>query len=328
MVPFCDLRRALQPIMPAIKNAAARVIQSGQFLRGRETAAFEEEWAAFCGQRYCVACGSGTDALTIAATALGLPRAVVPATTSPMTAIGLHRGGTVVEPADISSDGFLVGPTAESVPVLLYGRLPSITELRVCQLFDAAHAHGWQPPSHATVAWSFYPTKSIGALGDAGAVTTNDGVLALKMHNLCGRDDVLRTERQITSRIDELQAAILRVKLKHYTDWFEERQRIAARYAAELPAARLLPGPSLHHLFVVKSDERDELQAFLLGRGIQTKVHFPTPLHRQRAPWGSYGLLPVAEAWCNQVLSLPCYPGLRPDEIEEVCRAIRDWHEQ
>jgi dTDP-4-amino-4,6-dideoxygalactose transaminase len=166
-----DLMPALTPIRPEINQAIARVLDRGIFLRGPEVAAFEKEWAAYCGQTYCVACASGSDALTLAAMALELREAEVQANSYHMTALGLARGGTRLSLVEIGADGRARQASPRLVPVLLYGRFPSAAESD-CILFDAAHAHGWRPP--ATVCWSFYPTKNLGALGDAGGITTNE----------------------------------------------------------------------------------------------------------------------------------------------------------
>ena len=222
-----DLQPALGAIRAEIDAAIAAVNDSAVFLRGLQTTAFEEEWAAYCGQKYCVTCNSGTDALTLAAAGLEMKRAKVQANTLSLTAIGLERGGAKVIVQDVDSSGRCRMPDNQTVPVLLYGRVPSKAETSSI-LFDAAHAHGWKPPPHATACWSFYPTKSLGALGDGGAVTTNDSQLAREMRALSGRDDQFHGERQITSRMDEIQAAILRVKLRHLDDWIAQGGRSRA----------------------------------------------------------------------------------------------------
>jgi dTDP-3-amino-3,4,6-trideoxy-alpha-D-glucose transaminase len=324
-IVFCDLRRALAPIRADVDAAVRRVADSGWFLRGKEVAAFEEEWAAYCGQAHCVTCNSGTDALTLAAIAMGRKRVEVQANTLPLTAVGLSRAGATIAVREIGGDGRLAEVTPQAVPVLLYGRAPSAAEA-AATLFDAAHAHGWKPPRAAVACWSFYPTKTLGALGDAGAVTTNDAGLASAMRELSGRDDRFYDSRQITSRMDEVQAAVLRVKLRHLDAWIEDRRRIAARYRAGLPGgvAVVTSSPEdLQHLFVIRSDRRDGLAAWLDAAGIATKVHFPVPLHRQTAAWQDGGAsFPVAESWCDTVLSLPCYPGFTDAEIDRICDEI------
>ena len=327
-VPFCELKRALAPLRGEIEETLRRVLDRGWFLRGPETEAFENEWAAYCGQTYCVSCNSGTDALTLGTLALGLDQAELQANTIPLTAVGVHRAGARIIVRDVNASGRLIEVGPSSVPVLLYGRAPSTADLTAI-LFDAAHAHGWKPPTHAVACWSFYPTKSLGALGDAGAVTTNSAELAKKIRELAGPDDLLRDGRQITSRMDEIQAAILRIKLRHLDSWIEERRRIAAVYSEQLPNSIRTVGVSpddLNYLFVVRVPNRSDLIRYLEDLGIQTKVHFPVPLHRQDAAWrDASACFPTADEWCDSVLSLPCYPGLRQDEIERTCAAITKW---
>jgi dTDP-4-amino-4,6-dideoxygalactose transaminase len=324
-VPFIDLQPALGPIRAEIDAAIAAVNDSTIYLRGIQTAAFEEEWAAYCGQNYCVTCNSGTDALTLAAAALEMKRAKVQANTLSLTAIGLDRGGSKVMVEDVDSAGRCCTPDRETVPVLLYGRLPSVAETGSV-LFDAAHAHGWNPPPHATACWSFYPTKSLGALGDGGAVTTNDAQLAREMRALSGRDDRFHDERQITSRMDEIQAAVLRVKLRHLDEWIAQRQALGRHYRQRLPPSAepvSVDEGDLQHLFVVRVSNRAALMSRLTTMGIVAKVHFPVPLHLHKGRWHDPTLrCPVAERWCDSVLSLPCYPGLTANDVDYVCGAI------
>jgi len=331
-VPFCDLARAHADIRADIDRAIRECLDSSQFLRGAQTRAFEEEWAAYCGQRFAVTCNSGTDALTIAASALGMERARVPANTLPLTAIGLHRAGVSVEIVDVDDEGWPKDPDADTVRVLLYGRLwgaadaaaqPGASPSRdAAPLCDAAHAHGWKPPQGTVAAWSFYPTKTLGALGDGGAVTTDDEGLADLMRDLCGRDDQLRDRRQLTSRMDEMQAAVLRVKLRHLDAWLAMRRQIGDAYDLRLKGSGLaLPGPSLHHLYCIRAGNRDALSAALSAQGIGTKVHWDTPLSRLAGPWRCPRECPGAERWCAQVLSLPCYPGLAAHEVDRVAAA-------
>ena len=327
-VPFCDLTRANSTLRANIDQATSRVIDRGWFLRGAETDAFEAEWAAYCGQAHCVSCNSGTDALTLAATAMGMQKAWVPANTLPLTALGLARSGAQIVADEVGEDGRLLTIRPQSVPVLLYGRRPSASELD-CKLFDAAHAHGWKPPSNATACWSFYPTKTLGAFGDGGAVTTNDPELAATMRNLSGRDDQLRDARQLTSRMDEMQAAILRVKLTHLDNWLDERHEIATLYMQCLPEQVCCVSSKagdLHHLLVVRTEGRDQLRTYLASHGVETKVHFPKPLHLHSAPWAAHNMrLSGAEAWCQSVLSLPCFPGLTEAEVRRVCTLVAEW---
>ena len=327
-IPFCDLNRAHQSIRKDIDRAIAGCIDRGHFLRGNETKAFEEEWADYCGQSYAVCCNSGTDALSLAARALGMEAATIQANTLPLTAIGLHLGGAAVTLTDCTPLGETPSDGPETVPVLMYGRLPSTAYAQV-RLYDAAHGHGWSPPKTALATWSFYPTKTLGALGDAGAVTTNDAAFAAKMRDLCGRDDQLRDRRQITSRIDEIQAAVLRVKLRHLDAWLAERAVIGSQYDRLLQnSGLLLPGPSLHHLYAIHTPHREALMHHLAEEGVETKIHWSQPLHLMNGPWQADGDFPNATAWCASTLSLPCYPGLRQDEIERVAAMVLHFTEQ
>lgn len=324
-IPLNDLSRSLRPIRRDVDAAIRRVVDSGWFLRGPETQAFEEEWAAYCGQGHAVACNSGTDALTVAALALGLKSVQVQANTLPLTALGLGRGDAVVRLADIGPDGRLAEPAQDSVPVLLFGREPGLRE-RDARLYDAAHAHGWRPPARAAAAWSFYPTKTLGALGDGGAVTTDDRDLADEMRRLCSRDDAFRDPRQITSRLDEVQAAVLRVKLRHLDETLQQRREIGQRYDRRLAESGVtLAGPSLYHLYVIRVCDRDSLAAFLRHWNVQTKIHWPTPLHTLPGPWARTGSFEAAEHWCGEILSLPCFPGLSLAEVDRVCDLILTW---
>ena len=324
-IPFCDLHRANATIRDDIDRAIAGCIDRSSFLRGLQTEAFEEEWAAYCGQSYAVCCNSGTDALTLAATALDMNFAIIPANTLPLTGIGLHRGGAKVRVAEINGDGWMAEHAPEAVPVLLFGRLPE-SQSTPALLYDAAHAHGWKPPVGAVAAWSFYPTKTLGALGDAGTVTTNDAALAAAMRDLCGRDDKLHHRHQITSRIDEIQASVLRVKLKHLNSWLAQRSFIGAHYERRFSALGItLRGPSLHHLYVIRVSNRDGLVRYLDQRCIHSKLHWSNPLHKAPGPWIRQGDYLEAEQWCNSILSLPCYPGLQADEVDRVCDAVEEY---
>ena len=325
LIPFCDLSRALSPIRNEIDRAIAGCLDQSSFLRGVQTRAFEEEWASFCGQKYAICCNSGTDALTLAATALGISSAMIPANTLPLTGIGLHRGGVKVSIAEINNEGWMLEQCDDAVPVLIYGRITDPYS-PVAKLYDAAHAHGWKPPAKSVAAWSFYPTKSLGALGDAGAITTNDDALAALMRELSGRDDQLHDRRQITSRIDEIQAAILRVKLRYLELWLVQRSEIGELYNKRLSGLGItLRGESLHHLYVVRVTRRDGLMAFLSQRGIGSKIHWAQPLHKISGPWQHFGTYFQSESWCDSILSLPCFPGLRTDEINIICDAVEEY---
>jgi dTDP-4-amino-4,6-dideoxygalactose transaminase len=322
-IPFCDLRRAIGAVEDDLLASAHRVFTSGVFLRGAETTAFEHEWAIYCGQRHCVCCASGTDALTLAAKALGLRSVSVQANSCWCTPEGLYRSGAHVRLVDIQADG---SPSiaSDSVLVPLFGRIPNSEESRA-MLFDAAHVAGWRPPPHATVAWSFYPTKNLGAHGDAGAVTTNDDTIADRLRVLAGADTCFQNRHQITSRMDELQAALLRAKLRYLDGWNRQRRDIAEWYWHGLrsvsPVVR--PDMGLHHLFVVRTPRRDRLHQLLSEAGIEFKIHYANPLSCHDAPWADGQQdCPNARAWCEEVTSLPCYPGLTAGDVEYICDVV------
>lgn len=328
-IPFQDLTRTIKPQVEEIKQAISKVVISGQYLRGLQVEQFEQEWASYCGQKYCVACANGTDAITIAAKSLNLREAKIPANTVWYTAEGLHRAGCIVHFVDIDKKGKIVDVDKITVPVPLYGSRPSITESE-CIFFDGAQAHGWKPPSQAVVAWSFYPTKTLGSLGDAGCITTNYANLVQTMRILSGRDDCYRTPDQIVSRMSEIQAAILRVRLLYLDQNIEKRKQIATWYQQYLPtnvSAMFLTEESSFYLFVVIADQRNKLSNYLTGRGVGNKIHYSIATHRYNAPWGKPDLsLPMAEFWCDNILSLPCYPGLTEGEVYYVSKCICDFY--
>lgn len=323
-IPFNDLSRINDSLLGDYQRAFDRVTASGMFLRGAEIREFELEWADFCGAAFAVGCNSGTDALTLAALALGMETAHVQANTLPLTATGLTNARVAVEVVDVdAATGRVTTPTPELVPVLLFGRHPVAAESGA-RLFDAAHAHGWRLPDDACATWSFYPTKTLGALGDAGAITTNDPDVAERMRALRGVDDQFRDGRQITSRLDELQAAFLRVKLAHLPSWLADRASVAQRYDAAFAGLGItLPGTSENHLYVIGVDRRDELRAALTAAGIGTKVHWESSLADLPGPWAvAEGGCPGARAWSGRILSLPLYPGLRDAEVDRVIEVV------
>lgn len=327
MIVYLDLKPMNDRLVTQISSALADCMSKSSYLRGPQTQAFEEEWADFCGQKFAVACNSGTDALTIAAKALQLQTVNVQANTLPLTGIGLALAGAEVEICEIDSEGRISKADSDSVPVLLFGRIP-LPETLPAQLYDAAHAHGWQPPENSQAAWSFYPTKSLGAFGDAGAITTNDPALAQTMLEICGRDDQMRNPQQITSRIDEIQAAILRIKLKHLPSWLEQRRIIADVYNSRLSHLGItVSGESFNHIYAIRSESRTALREYLLGEGVETKIHWEKSLNKIDGPWKAHHKYPEAERWADEILSLPIYPGLSQDDVTYICDSIEEFYE-
>lgn len=361
-VPFLDLRAAYLELKAELDATVARVLGSGRYLLGPELEAFEAEFAAFTGARQCAGVANGLDALALSLRALDIgpgDEVIVPANTFIATWLAVSQVGAVpvpVEPIDgiwnLDPDRVEAAVTARTraiVPVHLYGqpadldpllKLARRRGLRVLE--DAAQAHGARYRgrrigAHGDLcAWSFYPGKNLGCLGDGGAVTTDDPVLAERVRTL--RNYGSRTKYQHetkgqNSRLDELQAAVLRVKLPHLDAWNRRREAVAERYLATLgnhPRVRLpqvIPGVEpVWHLFVVDVPDRDVVQALLRNRGIETLIHYPVPPHRSPAyasdrPWGTY---PVTERAAGEHLSLPIGPHLGPDNAEAVAHRLRE----
>lgn len=362
-VPFNDLKRHYQLMADELDLATLRVLRSGWYVLGPEVHAFEAEWAAFCGAAHCVSLATGTDALLISLRALGVGAAdevLTVANAGTYTTFAAHAVGATpryvdVDPATCTLDAdqlaaAITPRTSVIVPVHLYGRVANLaailevaTAYNLPVLEDCAQAHGARWRGQHVGTWgvagcfSFYPTKNLGAFGDGGAMITNDAVLAARVRQLrtYGWSQKYRTTlaNGTNSRLDEMQAAILRVKLQHLEAQNNRRREIAARYAAGLAQLSLqLPQPAqpeehVHHLYVVQvaGEQRGMIQAALRERGIGTDVHYPVPDHQQPA-WAEryHDLhLPATEALASRVLSLPCYPELSDAEVERVIAAIR-----
>ena len=355
-VPFLDLRDAHSELGPEIEARVTAVLRSGTYIGGEEVAGFEAAWAEFTQSRHCIGVGNGLDALTLALLATGVgpgDEVVVPAHTFVATWLSVTATGAHPVPVDpapgahlIDADGVraaLTSRTRAIVPVHLYGDpvdLDPILHLAaqhgILVIEDAAQAHGARYRgrrigSHShLVAWSFYPGKNLGAAGDAGAVTTNDAELARRVRMLANYGSVekyVHSERGVNSRLDPIQAAVLRVKLSRLDEWNAHRAAIAELYRSNIPAGNLLrpaaeDGRAVHHLMVIRTPERDRIRAELGARGIETGIHYPTPPHGQgayreltaAAGWS----LPVSEDLARAVLSLPIGPHLAPSSAEQV----------
>lgn len=324
MIPFNDLRPTIAPIRADIDAAIRRVIDRGVFLNGPEVDAFEEEWAKYCGASHCIACASGTDAITLmcgylAQTHKAGVSVTVQANTLPCTAIGVERSGIGVFIDDCTPDGRCDYHRLNTMPVLLYGRYPVGLE-NECTMFDACQAHGWKLPQNAMASMSFYPTKNDGTFDDAGCVVTQSEEVAKVIRKI---QDVstYRSGLQFHSRMSEIDAAVLRVKLPLLDEWNAERERLASVYYENLPTSVepvTKPGEQTnHHLFAVLSERRDELDQHLAENGITCVVHYRKPLSIK---------CPNALRWCNRVLSLPMFVGMTPEQVRTVCDVIR-WFE-
>lgn len=362
MINFLDLKKLNAAYAPQLLEACARVIDSGWFIGGSELASFEREFAEYCGVEQCVGVANGLDALTLTLRAwkeMGRLRegdeVIVPANTYIASVLAITENRLVpvfVEPDpatfNLSAAGMRAALTAKTkavVAVHLYGQLaamPGIMDLAqehdLLVLEDAAQSHGASIGGRKAGTWghaagfSFYPGKNLGALGDAGAMVTNDAELAKVVRALGNYGSYKKYENQyqgVNSRLDEIQAAMLRVKLAHLDDEIAARRKIAGAYRAGIdnPAVQLplVLDEQAHvwHLFVVRSERRDQLQAFLAEQGVQTLIHYPIPPHKQQA-YAEYGALalPATEAIHREVLSLPISPVMTEQEIAAVVRAV------
>lgn len=361
MIPFLDLKAANAPYGGELREAVEKVIRSGWYILGPELEAFEAEFAAYCGTKYCVGVGNGLDALTLILRAYGIgPRneVIAPANTyiATILAVTANDAAPVLvepDPATYNIDPKLIEDkinrnTKAILPVHLYGRCADMGRLKelaqkhgIKLVEDAAQAHGAvyigkRAGSLGDAAgFSFYPTKNLGALGDAGCVTTNDGQLAEKIRFLrnYGSGEKYRNRFQgVNSRLDEVQAAVLRVKLRHLDEENRKRTKIARRYIEGIKNDKVtLPqfpddGSHVWHLFVIRTQDRDRLQAHLKDKGIGTMVHYPIPPHRQEALAELSGLdLPVTEQIHREVLSLPLNPAMVEKDVERVIEAVNSW---
>jgi len=361
-IPLADLRREYGRIRPEIDQAIERVLRRGWFILGEEGEAFEAEWAAYCGLAHAVGVGNGTDALQLALRAAGIgpgDEVIVPALTATFTALAVSMTGATPVFADVDPARYTLDPaafeaaitarTAAVIAVHLYGcpadMAPLVAIARQHHLLvveDAAQAHGARYQGARVgglgdiAAFSFYPSKNLGAYGDAGAVVTDDAALAERVRMLRHGGQRGTYEHELlgtNSRLDEIQAAILRTKLLHLDAWNERRRSIAARYNANLGACGQCTPPAapdgvehVYHLYVLRSRTRDKLRDYLAGTGIATGIHYPQGVHLQPAyaPLGyAPGSCPQAERASSEVLSLPIFPQLSEREIEKVIRLVR-----
>lgn len=361
-VPFLDLRPAYLEIKEELDVALHRVLESGRYLLGQELDAFEAEFASYVGTRHCIGVASGLDALTLCLRALGVgagDEVIVPSHTFIATWLAVTTVGARPVPAEPHPRTFnldaaaveeaLTPSTAAILPVHLYGQPADMDPLAEVALRhglpiveDAAQAHGavYRQKKVGAIgraaAWSFYPGKNLGALADGGAVTTNDDHVAESIRRLRNYGSVVKYRHETlgcNSRLDEVQAAVLRVKLRHLDDWNARRRHIAMSYLAGLSGMNLtLPfvppwAAPVWHLFVVRSPRRNQLFASLQGQGIQCLIHYPIPPHLQQAYAFlglSAGRFPVARAISDEVLSLPIGPHMSGDSVDRVIAAVQE----
>lgn len=363
-VPFADLYAQYLSIRGELDAALAEVIRSSAFIRGPFVEAFEREFAAACGLEHAVSCANGTDALYIALHALGLKpgdEVIVPAHSWISTSATVTQAGGSVVFCDTDPDTFTLDPRAVAaaitprtvgiVPVHLYGQPADMEAImaiaaqhRLWVLEDCAQAHlarfkGRKVGTFGTVAsFSFYPGKNLGAMGDAGAVLTNDAALARRMTMFARHGGLTKGDHQIegiNSRMDGLQAAVLSVKLRHLAAWTARRRELAAGYRrilADIPGLTLpqeAPGREhVYHLYVVQHERRDQLAQHLAAEGIQTVINYPValpflPAYRRLGHTPED--FPVAYRQQSRILSLPLFPEMTPEQTGLVAAGIRSF---
>jgi dTDP-4-amino-4,6-dideoxygalactose transaminase len=367
-VPQADPGAGYRALQGEIDAAVGRALQSGWYILGEEVAAFEREFAGWLGTARSIGCGNGTDAIALALRALGIGPGMAVATvshTAVATVAAIEMVGAVPVLLDIDPDFYTmdpgelaevikspvagVPPIRAVIPVHLYGQpadlfpiMAACAGASVVVVEDCAQAHGAMLGGKRVgtlgriSAFSLYPTKNLGALGDGGVVATNDAgladeVAALRQYGWKSR--YVSDEVGVNSRLDELQAAILRVKLRHLDRQNARRQEIAAAYDAALigtsirPPARRADATHVFHLYVIRVKQRAAVQEKLRAMGIGTAVHYPVPVHRQPAYLGRVALGPSAcrasEVAAEEVLSLPIFPQMTDQQVERVCAALK-----
>lgn len=361
LVPFVDLKAQYQTIKSEIEAAISRVVESGRYILGPEVENFEKDFAEYVGARFCVGVNSGTAALQLALMATGVgatDEVIVPANTFFATAETVSTAGArpvfvdadaVAYTIDVSKIENAITPrTRAIIPVHLYGQpadLDPIFEIarrhNLSVIEDAAQAHGAEYKGHRVGAlgdvgcFSFYPAKNLGAYGDAGAIVTDDDMVARRIRLLRDHGSDRKYYHEIVGynfRLETLQAAVLAVKLRHLESWTRLRRRHAAQYHELLKTSSLVLPRELeyarhvYHLYVVQSDRRDELQRKLAAAGVQTGIHYPVPIHLQPA-YSSLGYragdFPETEKQSQRVLSLPMFAELTDVQINLVAEALK-----
>ncbi|RZJ36269.1 MAG: DegT/DnrJ/EryC1/StrS family aminotransferase [Flavobacterium sp.] len=365
MIKFLDLQQINAPYKHAFQQKLDEALEKGWFILGDETRLFEDDFAAFCGTRNCVGTGNGLDALILIFKAyieLGKLKpgdeVIVPANTYIASIIAVMQAGLVPVPVEPKMETFNIDPdlvpnkitprTKAILAVHLYGRLAEMEKLAeiatdrgLLLIEDAAQAHGARTESgfmagnlSDAAGFSFYPGKNLGALGDAGAVTTNDDDLAdtiAMLRNYGSRKKYYNEIIGVNSRLDELQAAFLNVRLPNLQLENAHRQEIAKRYCGGIRNEKLIVGefvPHRHvyHLFVVRTSDRDALKRYLWNSGIETLIHYPVAPHRQKAmkEWHSMNL-PITEKIHDEVLSLPISPLLTESEVNHIIMTLNNY---
>lgn len=364
-VPYLDLRAVTRSFEPALTEAVVSVLQSGWYLHGESNRQFEADFAAYCGVPHCVTVGNGLDALTLILQALKEleqwedgDEVILPALTFVATARAVSRAGLKPVFCDVSPEDYLMNPslvpalitdrTRALLPVHLYGKMCDMESLesiarryRLKLIEDAAQAHGAEYRKKrggawgAAAAYSFYPGKNLGAIGDGGAIVTFDDALAERARILANYGAVHKYHHDypgINSRLDEVQAAVLGIKLPRLDDDNDKRKRIARIYSENIrPEGVRLPyrgesESSVFHIYPLLAERRDELASFLRKEGVETLIHYPLPLHKQTVynEWKDYRY-PVAEHVAAHEISLPISPVMADEHAYYVARKINEF---
>lgn len=359
MIPFLNLTPGVDAA--DVRAAIERVVARGWFVLGPELETFERRFAALCGAQHAVGVGTGTDALALALRVAGVgpgDEVITAPVSAAYTALAIMMVGARPVFADIDPDRLTLDPRATAaavtprtravMPVHLYGQpadMPALMDVAarhgLLVVEDCCQSHlatcGGRPVGSFGVAaaYSFYPTKNLGALGDGGAITTNDAALAARLRRVRNggqTDRYHHGEFGVNSRLDEIQAAILLARLEWLPRWTNERRALAGEYRRRLTGAPVTvpaerdPG-HVYHLFPVLSPDRAAIQAHLKSRGIETLIHYPVPVPRQPAIAAEQpAACPVADRVCDQVFSLPLHPGMTRAAIEEVAAAVQAFH--
>lgn len=359
-VPFVDLRAQLDEIGGEIRAAVNEVIERGDFILGRDVQAFEEEFAAYCGVRHCIGVGNGLDALRLTLQALGIRRGdevITAASTFIATAQGILQAGAVPVLVDCDPESYNLDPrrlssaitsrTKAIMPVHLYGQPADMDEIRMIAeehgvpvIEDAAQAHGAMYKGNRCGAmgvagcFSFYPAKNLGAMGDGGAIVTDDDALATKLFKMRNYGSQVKYRHEVegcNSRLDTIQAAVLRVKLPRLDRWNQLRAEAARRYE-ELLAEREIVTPKckpdrthVYHVYATRMPDRDAALEALSAAGVSAGIHYPKPVHGHTSMRGrvrAAGPLPYAETLAREELSLPMFPHITPEQIDAVARVL------
>ena len=362
MIPFVDLKREYAEIKGEINNVIQRVLERQWFILGEELERFEKEFAKYIGVKHAIGVNSGSDALYLAIKALSIGKGSEVITVSHTfisTVDAIIRNGAKPVFVDIDPETYTIDVnqiekkitkgTKAIIPVHLYGHpadMDPIMEIAekygLYVIEDACQAHGAEYKGRKAGSigyigcFSFYPVKNLGAYGDAGMVVTNNEELAEKLRMLRNYGSPKKYHHDYTgvnSRLDEIQAAILRVKLRHLDEWNEKRRKIAKLYNELLEDSDVITpiekewAKHVYHLYVIRHRERNKLQRHLAENGIQTQIHYPIPVHKQRAylNLGHTARLPVTEKICKEILSLPMHPWLKEEEIEYISEIIKEF---